>query len=180
MIVTFFTAFEDDDSKLYFSLSHIATNYFSTWFFPDFVSTLPFDIIIPTIVHDVSPGKLRSIKLVRALRLFRLLKLFRVARLNRKMKEAKVNELVYPIIYELGGLFCRIFLIAHILSCMFYYVSGCNDLILVGSEGSEGREGGVYVYDEREYWKMCGHENDLYSQYLLSMYWTMATMLSVG
>jgi CRP-like cAMP-binding protein len=165
MVATFFTAFEDD-GKLNIKREDIAKNYLMSWFLPDFVSTIPFDSIVPLIVHGVAPGTLRSIKLVRALRLFRLLKLFRVARLNRKMKEAKVNEIVHPIVYELGGLFSRIFVIAHILACMFYYISGCHDH--------------KNDWDDLESWKQCGHSGNMYSHYLLSVYWTMLTMLSVG
>ena len=167
MIITFFTAFEED-GKHNVRLRAIAKNYITTWFVPDFVSTVPFDSIIPLVVEGVSPATLRSIKLVRALRLFRLLKLARVVRLNRKMREAKVNELVHPIVYELGGLFARIFVIAHLLACMFHYISGCHD------DGPEDFESG------EELWVVCGQEGDMFSHYLLAIYWTMTTMLSVG
>jgi len=166
MGATFFTAIEDDGS-LNFNLKDIAKNYLTTWFIPDFVSTVPFDSIVPLIVKGVAPGTLRSIKLVRALRLFRLLKLFRVARLNRKVREAKVHEMVHPIVFELVGLFCKIFLIAHLLSCMFFYLSDCR------SDPSNSDS-------TQDKWKACGHRGILHSEYLVAMYWTIATMLSVG
>lgn len=162
MAFTFFTAYEEE-GKLIRHHDKIARNYFRTWFFIDFISTVPFDQIIPAIVSGVASGTLRSIKLVRALRLFRLLKLMRVARLKRKMKEAKVNEYVHPIVYELAGLFTKIFLIAHLLACVYYYLSGCH---------SHNHSDDV--------WFECGNLGSLESMYLVAMYWTMTTLLSVG
>jgi CRP-like cAMP-binding protein len=162
MISTFFTAYEDD-GKLTRNLKSISSNYLRTWFFPDLLSTLPFDSILPIVVGGVAPDSLRTIKLVRVLRLFRLLKLFRVARLNRKMKEAKVNEFFHPILYELVGLFTKIFMMAHVLACGYYFVSGCNK------------------YSESDdVWLDCGTVGRLHSRYLVAIYWTTTTLLSVG
>jgi CRP-like cAMP-binding protein len=160
MILTFFTAVEED-GKLVVDYKAIARSYLYTWFFPDLVSTFPFDSLLPLLVSGVAPNVLRSFKLVRILRLFRLLKVFRIMRLNRKMKDAKVNELFHPIFYTMTSLLAKITLMAHVLCCMFYWVSGCLDL-------SKG-----------DIWLECGHDN-LSSKYILAMYWTMLTMLGVG
>ena len=97
---------------------------------------------------------------MRAFRLFRLLKLFRVAKLKRKVKDAKIEDVFHPVAYDLIGLFFWIFIISHIIGCGFYYFSGC---------------------DEEEWgWQQCGKDNDLTSKYILSMYWTVTTILSVG
>jgi CRP-like cAMP-binding protein len=162
MILTFLTAYEQE-GKLVRHHDLIAINYLKTWFVIDFVSTFPFDQIIPAIVKGAASGTLRSIKLIRALRLFRLLKLMRVARLKRKIKEAKVSELIHPIVYELAGLFTKIFLIAHLLACVYYFLSGCH-----------------HHDHSDDVWDECGHLGSLASMYLVAMYWTMATLLSVG
>lgn len=162
MLFTFFTAYEDD-CNLYRYHSLIVKNYFKTWFIPDLISTVPFDEIVPAIVSGVTSGTLRSIKLIRVLRLFRLLKLIRVSRLKRKMKEAKVREFFHPIVYELAGLFTKIFLIAHLLACGYYYLSGCHK----------------YQHTD-DVWLDCGHLGNLSSMYLTAMYWTTTTLLSIG
>ena len=158
MVLTFFTAYEKDNVMI-MEHKRICKNYLKTWFAIDFMSTFPFDKIIPLLLEGISPGALRSIKLVRALRLFRLLKLFRVARLNRKIKDAKIDESIHPVVYDLLGLFFWIFIMSHVLCCGFFYFSECDE-----SEGD---------------WLSCG-KPDLTSKYILSMYWTVATILSVG
>lgn len=162
MILTFFTAYEVDGVMVVYH-GKIAKNYIKSWFTVDIMSTFPFDVVIPYLLEGISPGTLRSFKLVRALRLFRLLKLFRVARLNRKIKDAKIEDAIHPVVYDLMGLFFWIFIMSHILCCGFYYVSGCY--------GTDD--------DDVSDWEACG-KDDLTSKYILSMYWTIATILSVG
>eukprot|EP00603_Paraphysomonas_imperforata_P015122 CAMPEP_0114457472 /NCGR_PEP_ID=MMETSP0104-20121206/4180_1 /TAXON_ID=37642 ORGANISM="Paraphysomonas imperforata, Strain PA2" /NCGR_SAMPLE_ID=MMETSP0104 /ASSEMBLY_ACC=CAM_ASM_000202 /LENGTH=1284 /DNA_ID=CAMNT_0001630019 /DNA_START=112 /DNA_END=3966 /DNA_ORIENTATION=+ len=164
MLLTFFTAYEVD-SIMIVDHKKICKNYLKSWFTIDFMSTFPFDVVIPYLLEGISPGALRSIKLVRALRLFRLLKLFRVARLNRKIKDAKIEESIHPVVYDLLGLFFWIFIMSHILCCGFYFFSGCDDDDGIGVSGDD--------------WQQCG-KADLTSKYILSMYWTIATILSVG
>ena len=158
MVLTFFTAYEHEGITI---MDHtmICKNYLKTWFTIDFLSTFPFDLIIPVLLEGISPGTLRSIKLVRTLRLFRLLKLFRVARLNRKVKDAKIEDIFHPVVYDILILFFWIFIMAHVVCCGFYFFSECE------SHESD--------------WQLCG-KDDLTSKYILSMYWTVATILSVG
>lgn len=159
MVLTFFTAFEVDNVMIV-DHTKICRNYLRSWFVVDFMSTFPFDVVIPYLLEGISPGALRSIKLVRALRLFRLLKIFRVARLNRKVKDAKIEDAVHPVVYDLLGLFFWILITSHIICCGFYYFSECD--------ATSGHD-----------WQSCGH-NDLSSRYIMSMYWTFTTILSVG
>jgi hypothetical protein len=158
MVLTFFTAYEQE-SVMIVDHMNICKNYLKSWFAIDFMSTFPFDLIIPIVLEGISPGTLRSIKLIRALRLFRLLKLFRVARLNRKIKDAKIEDVFHPVVFDLMGLFFWMFIMSHILSCGFYYFSECDE--------------------EESDWQHCG-KDDLTSKYIVSMYWTVATLLSVG
>lgn len=159
MIITFFTAIEDD-GKLIAYLPQIARLYVTSWFFVDLVSTIPFDKLMPLLFQGLAPSLLRSIKLIRVLRLFRLLKIFRIIRLTRKMKESRMNEAIHPIVFSMAGLMSKIFLCAHILGCMFYQFSDC-------------------LNNEYSDWQQCGNDT-LKSKYILSMYWTFVTMLGVG
>ncbi len=147
------------EGKILVSQSAIMDHYLKGWFTVDLLSTVPFDELVPLIIAGVSSGALRSVKAIRAVRLLRLFKVFRVARLSRKLKDAKSVEILDPTVLDLGSLFFKIIFVAHLLSCFYYYFSGCN-------------------HDDYG-WIVCGH-HDMTSRYLVSFYWTLATMLGVG
>ena len=90
---SFFTGFYDTSSgasRFVAERSVIAKHYVRTWFFPDFLSTFPFDRALPLIAPDIftEQSSLRAIKLVRTVRLFRLLKLIRVLKLGSKVRSS--------------------------------------------------------------------------------------------
>jgi hyperpolarization activated cyclic nucleotide-gated potassium channel 1 len=77
IIVAFFSAFEDFDLKINDNLKDIAINYLKGWFFIDFISIFPIDLIF--IYLDINIGGYN--KVFRILRMGKLQKLARVLKM---------------------------------------------------------------------------------------------------
>ena len=156
MILSFLTSYTDNGEKIK-SIDQIALHYLKTWFTLDLVSTVPFYLI-----GDSS--SLKTLKLVRIFRLFRLLKLIRLVRLNHKLSNAKASGHITLVFYELSTVLIVTLFLSHLFSCLFYSFSACDEST-----------------KEDEYtWEQCGSLDNMYSQYLLSFYWTLSTVLKVG
>lgn len=147
-----------------------AAVYLKTWFFIDFFSTVPFDIILLEALGTAAG--LRSLKLVRTLRLARLLKLARVIKLRRVMASitGSSTNVVATAMVRLGRIIAFIFLTAHILSCVFHYLS------LLQTEG--GQLDVPTWFDSVS--KPSVDQELLGARYLLSLYWVVTTLMAVG
>lgn len=154
MIFSLFTSYEENGEHVH-QLQAIAKNYMKSWFMLDLVSTMPFYLF---------GNNLKSLKLVRVIRLFRLLKLIRLLRLNHKLANAKTSGHITLAFYELSMVLIVTLFLSHLFSCMFYILSACD-----GATEADG-----YSYEQ------CGSLHNLYSKYLLSLHWTLATVLKVG
>jgi hypothetical protein len=75
--LAFFSAFEDFDLKINDNLKDIAINYLKGWFFIDFISIFPIDLIF--IYLDINIGGYN--KVFRILRMGKLQKLARVLKM---------------------------------------------------------------------------------------------------
>lgn len=94
MVFNFFTGYFNDSGLYVDRLPTIASTYLRSWFFLDFVSSVPFDFFVGLALSG-GTNTLRSFQLIRILRLIRLLKLFRLVRLSRYM--TKVSVLSCPV-----------------------------------------------------------------------------------
>jgi CRP-like cAMP-binding protein len=159
MVLSFNTSFNNGGKEVIRTRKEIARNYLKTWFVPDFISTFPFDTIVFLTVKSFSAGHLRTFKLVRVLRLFRLLKIFRIIRLNRKLQNAKAGGHINVFVYDLLMVMTSVFFMAHFFSCIFYQFLDC-------------------VPDDNNF-TACGNKS-AYSQYLLSLSWSLQTILTIG
>jgi hypothetical protein len=141
----------------------IAVHYFKTWFLIDFVSSVPFDLLISNEDNTLNKS-LRILVLLRALRLVRILRVFKIKRILITLKE------MLGFSYGLSGLFrllklCfLILLFAHWSACLWYYVSISN------------LENGRASWIEK-----FGFEDASWDvKYVASLYWAIASMLTVG
>eukprot|EP00752_Nemacystus_decipiens_P018412 g16511.t1 len=108
----------------------------------------------------VGSNSLQSVKLLRVLRGIRLLKLMRILRLSRKMANIDFTRHFNPSIVRLIKLLGKIVFAGHLLGCMWFMVDECD-------------------VNEENMWKQCGGDS-LGSKYLAGLYWTIATLMSVG
>ena len=159
MVVSFNTSFSNGGKEVIQNRHTIAKRYLRTWFLPDFISTFPFDTIVFLTVKSFSSSNLRTFKLVRVLRLFRLLKIFRIIRLNRKLQNAKAGGHINLLVYDLLMVMISVFFMAHFFSCIFYQFLDCGP--------------------DEDNFSACGNK-PAYSQYLLSLSWSLQTILNIG
>ncbi|GMH86577.1 hypothetical protein TrST_g13891 [Triparma strigata] len=173
MIISFFTGFYTPEGRFIADRKIIGIRYLKSWFTVDFLSTFPFDRVLPLLAPDffTDESSLRMIKLIRTLRLFRLLKLLRLLKLSSKLGNTggrDISEIIPPAMIRLIKLLFKIMFIAHLLAC-FWFLS--NECIAISDPSISEEDEAV--------WEDCG-SHTLTSQYIASFYWTIATMMAVG
>ena len=164
MGINFNTAFFDERrERIVEDRGRIASRYLRGWFFVDLMSTVPFDRIFSALGGG---SGLRSLKLIRVLRLVRLLKLaklFKLGNLASFLESLNLN----PAVMRLLKMLFQLVLIAHLLSCFWYFLATFNE-------------------HSPESWTMTTSPRrdpsttDLATQYLVSFYWVVASMMAVG
>jgi hypothetical protein len=87
MFIQFRSPYRDEQTGQYIkSPGVIAIQYFKGWFFLDFISVLPFELL----GFMSAGGGVADLKILRVVRLARLLKLLRVLRASRKLRKWQV------------------------------------------------------------------------------------------
>lgn len=126
IIANFRTAYFDNHGVLVTDLGRIRRNYMRGFFIIDFVSTVPFDRILPV-------G--RGAKLIRVLRLVRLFKLLRLFRIGRAIES--LQEMGVPVrAIHSTKLILQLSFLAHLLACGWFFVFiEIEDLGLTPCEG---------------------------------------------
>ena len=104
----------------------IREHYFKSWFLIDFLSTVPFDKIVSSMMNNESnsiESQLKSIRLIKSLRLFRLIKMVRVVKLGKITESIKDILNFSPATFRLMSLTLQVIFFSHIAGCMFFLVS---------------------------------------------------------
>lgn len=173
ILVCFNSALQDDDFKTIDDRKVIACEYVSGWFFLDLFAILPLsDIMVAFSSSDggtASPDNLNQmIRLAKIGRLYKLIKLTKLLRILKIVKEkSKLLKYVRNIVqlgygFERLVFFVLIFLlISHIVACMWIFVAKFDNY-----EGT-WMEGDTVDLDPLE-------------QYLISFYFTVTTITTVG
>ena len=81
----------------------IAKHYCSTWFFLDFISILPFDVLS---IEPIANDELAKLKIFRLFRLMRLIKLVRLVRASRMFKRWEIRMSIDYGTLSLLGCLC--------------------------------------------------------------------------
>ncbi|KDO33653.1 hypothetical protein SPRG_19268 [Saprolegnia parasitica CBS 223.65] len=140
MLLTFRTAYVDEDGQIEATPRRIATRYLRWWFWIDFVSTFPFALIADTATSTGASsgnGTLSAVggstqsyynlKLIRLVRLTRLLKLMRLLKLNRSVTSIENMLDLNPAVLSLVKLLIQVCFIAHWSSCAFFFVGQVSE-----------------------------------------------------
>lgn len=174
IILNFFTGYQQSASTggaVIMTPTKIAKNYVSSWFFVDFVSTFPFDLVFSQVYAQAT----NLIKLLKLSRLLRLLRIFRMVRIINRLEFAL---LIRAAAGTLGKYMMVVIIFSHWFACLFF---------MVGPGAFMG--GGGYTEDEICYWRPAAEsrfcataaEDDLqYEQYVAALYWSIMTLTSVG
>jgi len=149
----------------------VASTYFKSWFWIDFSSTIPLNLMLSSFV---SGDQLRGAKLIRALRLIRLMKVIRLIKMSTFFKKYEDYIPVNPTFIRFLKLFMIMSFAAHLYGCGFYSVANysSNEETWVNSYCLPYEDGNPAVE--------CLHELGLASKYLAAVYWAFTTMTTVG
>lgn len=172
ILVTFNTAYVDPVTNfLVADRRLISLKYASFWLWIDFVSTIPFDEILIAVAGHDTPHNLSAVRLSRILRLARLTKLLRLLG-SASMKEFLDKYMISPALISIATLLLQIFAIAHIICCFWFFISTPDVTGFNNDDAGTVLNTWVKSFDFQY--------SDIKTQYIASLYWTFATMLTVG
>ncbi|OQR94171.1 cyclic nucleotide-binding protein [Achlya hypogyna] len=137
IMLTFRTAYLDDEGHIETDSVAIAMRYLRWWFWIDFVSTFPFgpiaDVVAPSAavngtITASSSQSYQNLKLIRFVRLTRLLKLMRLLKLNRSVTSVENVLDLSPAAVRLIKLLVQVCFIAHWSGCAFYFIGEVSEV----------------------------------------------------
>lgn len=177
IVLTFNTAYYQKGA-LVVRRKLIAKNYLRLWFWIDFLSTFPYEIVIQKLIGGESVYSDNSSAKFNTPQLIRLLKLFKFIRILKLLRLAKVKRLMYQLEDFIGQeiigslfVFLRLtisgFFVAHWTACIWYLVSAMD---------SEDKYDTWVKY--RKVWVPDGAERA--DAYVSALYWSVTTMITIG
>jgi potassium voltage-gated channel Eag-related subfamily H protein 7 len=171
LVFNFFLAYTDPETGISVnSQKAIIRHYLSFWFWIDFASIVPFDLLTSTgqpevEVEATSDGDLSSLKAIRLVRLLRLLKLVRIFKASRifgRIQSRLGLSYAELSLYKFGIL---LLILAHWLAVAWYMSA-------------------TLLSDEWLNWStnygLYGDESDHFNHYTTSIYWALMTLTTIG
>lgn len=140
----------------------IAKRYLSGWFWVDGPSSIPIELI--ELMVGAASSNLSAIRMLRLFRLIRLLKLFKINEYLARIEEnadVTINVRAVRLVTLIG----KLLFIAHLLGCGWFYMTWFPD---------EPGNTWAHYHDQEILGKSIGH------QYIVSMYWALTTLTTVG
>lgn len=167
IILNFISGYYEKD-RLETSFGRIAAHYLRGWFLLDVVTTVPFDLILNEELSRFNKfiRFVRISKLIRLLRLLRIMKIFRLATLFENLQELALIR-IHPVILKILKLIFIVIFLAHVVGCIFFFLATIPE------------DGDTWITVVE---KSGARVADLppQSQYLVSVYWAITTMSTVG
>ena len=148
IVFNFRTAFIDGQGRLITKTGAISQRYMKSWFFIDFVSILPFEIL--------GSGHQQLFKLLKCTRLLRLAK---VAKFLDFVKFLEKSE--YANMYRIFKLFATFMLMVHLTACFFW-------IIIDGQKTGD---------DAQVKWNSRFEDSSRFSQYSVSVYYSLLMLV---
>lgn len=159
--INFFTAYERLGA-LVMNQKEIVYHYLATWFFPDVLSAIPWDMV-SIFLHPNHKGP-SLWQWPRYLRLLRVFKLFRLARMLRLKRIVTYFEIRFRLKYAYVRSVLLVVLVAltsHWCACMFYYF------------GSLSSSTSNWILEP-------GIPSDLFGRYISALYFSVYTITTIG
>ena len=144
LILNFFTALDSGNGiELITDKQEIARRYLRGWFTVDFVSSIPFDMIL--FLSQATFGSedlMRTTKLLRFSKIIRVLKILRVMRLQRLnlSDSSAASGFQFQMLFDMGKNVASIIYGAHWLTCIFIFIlkeTEAENHKVMQSEGGE-------------------------------------------
>ena len=170
MFVTFFTAIEDSETQeINTDKKFIAKRYLSGWFFIDFISILPLDVL----ALDSSGGGADANIVLRFLKIGKLYKLIRLTRLAKIFKLLKSSNAVLSQMsntMQMSASMERITVIG-VFAIFFFHIASCMFVFLC--------EFDMEIWNSWRYQDPYSSYAE-YQMYITAMYYVVTTMSTVG
>ena len=170
MILSFFSAYIDNEENIIKNHKKIVIAYLKSWFIIDSVSIIPISYFTEskgTLSRFNSLTKIGKIpRLYRLLRLAKLMRMLKMAKRSNHSKftkffleKLKVNSNIERLIYFILGFL----LLNHMSACVWYFVAKLQDL-------------------DPDCWvvRLGFVDASNYEIYIISFYWTLTTVTTVG
>lgn len=165
MILTFFTAYFDENDNLIKSRKKIAVNYIKTFFFIDIISILP--------INNFTKKEFKYNKLIRLIRfpktLIKLAKLFAMAKNSAQNNSNKLLRRIIDAlktdqqVAQLIGFVFAYLVITHLCACFWFFIAKMEE------------------FGPRTWVVRLGFlDKSKIELYLYSFYWAMTTVTTVG
>jgi Ion transport protein len=173
ILLSFNSAYEDTATGLLVSNRlKIAKRYSKFWLWIDLAAIIPINQIVASLHPTGSKNNLNSTSLLRLCRLSRLAFLYKM--LNSQRLSTYMDSInISPQIKNITLLFLQIFLTGHVVCCFWFRITTqtvigvlnpTDDAVLIHTWATE-----------------FGFQNiDIFSQYIASLYWTFATLFTIG
>ena len=161
LLLSFGTAYDEDGAWVH-DRGKIASKYLRGWFWIDAPSSIPVELLELALEH--SDWSTAHLAVLRVLRLFRLIRLLRLLKLDAYMAKLEESFNVNLRAVQLVSLTAKIFFVAHLLGSFFFLASQYDD-----------ETSWVAVYDGGS-----AVDGPVSRQYLLSIYWALTTLTTVG
>lgn len=149
------------DEGLVTSRKAIFISYFKSWFFPDLLACIPFEVILASEVSN--RGVLRMTNLYRFIRLTKVLKVLRNSYNNRFFMRLQdffhLGISGYRLLVTLVG----VLLVMHFVSCMWVFIARMEDF----GPGSWPAQSNI-------------SSEDKVRLYIAAFYWTVTSFTTVG
>lgn len=166
IVLNFFMVYENDEGMLVTKRSEIIKHYLKTWFFIDFVSSIPFQYIEQTIM---TKNYNKLFRLLRLPRLYKLVRVFKVNRITRIFKRYEFVKKIMNILREHTGIVnlikfsITVTILVHVMGCLWFFTAKYNDFVP-----------DTWVFRH-------GYINsDLTTLYITSIYFVFTTLTTVG
>ena len=178
IIVTFNTAFYDQDNDLIDNRHTIAQSYLFGWFPIDLVAIVPFEVLLSG-VQGAGDGDLNPlIRIARFGKLYKLVKLIRLVRMLKIMKVMKNKNHVVKKLNKLMDLDlgCERLFFIFLIILMINHISACLWIILATMlTDDDTNYAGTWL--EPFY---AGGMKEAEELYMVSFYWATTTITTVG
>lgn len=162
--LSFRTAYFDEELQTEVAVSSmIARRYLNSWFPLDIASSIPWDVIRTTYLE----GKSEQGVLVKLFNILRLLKLVRILRLGKYFAELEESFTMNPVVIALLKLLFKIFVICHIVACIWWGLSSDMD-------------GESWIDNESMVYSSSLRTDPLQTQYIIALYWAFTTCTTLG
>lgn len=164
IILNFFTSYKVerfDDAPV--TLKQTSFKYLSSFFFPDLISTIPWDAVSDTLASNDQS----LVYLLRYLRLLRIVKLPRLGRALRVRESFTHIEVKFNIKYGHMKLFTLVFsvvIIAHWFACLFHFFGTFPD----------SANPGFFTDDDESL------PSQTFGRYIISLYFSIYTITTIG